>query len=519
MRTNLFILLYLILGTITSYSQSSANLKLVGSNFSYSKGNIDVDLLTEIIQQKQEEVAQRAFQNLVFANFDKKSGAKKSFTTYYYIYNLLHTLTVEKNKTVITRQVLNNVLEYCLVSGFTHEYLKKRINDQKSYNNKTDINTLFEKISSNSNEVSNGNMALKDSKDDEDWKAYNLYLDMAYDIFLKDDSKVLQQKGLFKLFQDSPSLKKWYETDNAYLVNQNNSDLIKKQRAEMEKAFKEFIVKSFGGVDLINVYKELETNDFKQESLSETQYNAMKKILRKAISYLKNYSENNVIGSISEYLLDYTIVEFKQDSTKKGILYVDAEGLISSLHDRFATPNKRSPMSGSAWFIAPKPFLIIGAAYSGALQSGNNLLGDKTTPIDLNSLYYASEKVGIKFTFMDKRYTRSFQPGEEYMYKGKKYVWIRPQKEPLLIRQELMFYGSGLLYNIVDIKSSKNFNYALAGIGYGFTFFNGLNFNLGITSPINAMNGVEFKKKLFYNASFDIPIIEYISALRKKKKI
>ncbi len=52
--------------------ESPSKLKLVGSNFSYTRGNIDVELLTEIIQQKQEEVAQRAFRELVFANFDKE---------------------------------------------------------------------------------------------------------------------------------------------------------------------------------------------------------------------------------------------------------------------------------------------------------------------------------------------------------------------------------------------------------------------------------------------------------------
>lgn len=408
-------------------------------------------------------------------------------------------------------------MEYCLVYGFTYDFLQNRIKSQKSYNNQIEINTLFTKIAFNPDTISGGTITLKNPKGDEEWKAYNLYLDMAYDIFLNDNSEKLQQKGLFKLLQESPALIKWYEKDNAYLINKNINPLIKSQRAEMEKAFQDFISKSFGGTDLLDVYKELESTDFRQETLSETQYKAAKKILRKAISYLKNYSENNTIGSISEYLLDYTIVEYKTDSTKKGILYVDAEGLITSLHDRFASPNKRSPMSGKAWFITPKPFLIIGAAYSGAMQSGNNLLGDKTTPVDLNALYFASEKIGIKFTFMDKRYTRSFQPGEEYMYKGIKRVWVRPKKEPLLIRQELMFYGSGLLYNIVDIKSSENFKYALAGVGYGFTFFNGLNFNLGVALPINANNGIEASKKLLYTVSFDIPIIEYITAVRKKR--
>ncbi len=56
MKTGLFILSFLLV--ISTFAQNSkpTELKLVGSHFSYAKGNIDVEVLTEIIQQKQDKV-------------------------------------------------------------------------------------------------------------------------------------------------------------------------------------------------------------------------------------------------------------------------------------------------------------------------------------------------------------------------------------------------------------------------------------------------------------------------------
>ena len=79
----------------------------------------------------------------------------------------------------------------------------------------------------------------------------------------------------------------------------------------------------------------------------------------------------------------------------------------------------------------------------------------------------------------------------------------------------LMVYGSGLLYNLVDLKSNDDWNQAVVGTGIGVTFFNGLSANIGVAVPFTDNN---FKSENAYlNIGFDIPIIEYIGALSKKK--
>lgn len=515
----------LFLSTLT-YAQ---RLSLVGSNFSFAKGNIDVEVLTEIIQQKQDEVMERVFRNLIIDNFREATGAEKSFATYSYIYDVLHALTVEKNKTVITRQIVNNVFEYSLVYGFTREFIRTKLSGElgiaqtKSTVNAANLLQRLETIQTDESKK----VFLKDIDGDE-WLTFNILLDMSYDIFLNDETSTsLHTKGLFKLLTEKPTLKKWYDQDNAYLDVRAKPE-VQAIRTQMEAAYADFKTQSFGGTDLINVYRELQATDFKQETITETQYNAVKRLLRLAVTTLKTYSDNNIIGNISDFLVDYTLVEFAQENTeggtgphpnpqttRRGILYIDAEGLISNLYDKFASNNRRSTVSKKTGYLIPRPFLIIGATHSGAFNSNNQLLVKDNSVSNLNNIYFASEKIGLKFTFIDRKYTHSFEPGEEFKYRGKKTYWVKPQTEPIISRWELYLYGSGLLYNIVDIKSQENFNYTLVGSALGVTFFNGLMLNAGVALPINAKS--DLNQKYLYTFSFDIPIIEYITAVRKKR--
>jgi len=81
-----------------------------------------------------------------------------------------------------------------------------------------------------------------------------------------------------------------------------------------------------------------------------------------------------------------------------------------------------------------------------------------------------------------------------------------------------MIYGSGILYNIVDLKSETNFNYAITGAALGLEFFNGLEFNLGYAMPLVSKNNIgEMLDKGFINIGFDIPIFEYLKAAKNKR--
>jgi len=78
----------------------------------------------------------------------------------------------------------------------------------------------------------------------------------------------------------------------------------------------------------------------------------------------------------------------------------------------------------------------------------------------------------------------------------------------------IIIIGSGLLYNIVNLKSDNNFNYALIGTGVGLTFYNGLSVNAGLGCPYTD-NRFDLTKNMFFNLGIDIPIIDYITSLNK----
>ena len=91
---------------------------------------------------------------------------------------------------------------------------------------------------------------------------------------------------------------------------------------------------------------------------------------------------------------------------------------------------------------------------------------------------------------------------------------MRPPPKPTVSDIHLFAYGSGLLYNIANLKSTDNFNYAIAGAGFGMTFFNGLTANFSVACPFT--DNKFYSNNTFLNLGFDIPIVEYIAGLRKK---
>jgi hypothetical protein len=120
MNKNLLTIATLIL-TVVQVNAQGPTLNLVGGSV-LSKGTINTEVLTAIIQQKQEELRIKVFRDIVVANFQKADQSQKNFATYYYIYNVMKTITSEKNKTIITQNLMQRTTEVALVYGLT-EYL------------------------------------------------------------------------------------------------------------------------------------------------------------------------------------------------------------------------------------------------------------------------------------------------------------------------------------------------------------------------------------------------------------
>ena len=80
-----------------------------------------------IIIQKQEELKQRALKNIKTTNY----------TTYNSVYQLVNILTTEKNKTIMTQNIISEISEYAITYYLTAYFIKKELNisglDNKSF--------------------------------------------------------------------------------------------------------------------------------------------------------------------------------------------------------------------------------------------------------------------------------------------------------------------------------------------------------------------------------------------------
>ena len=84
------------------------------------KRTIDEELLSSLAQAKQEEIKARALSNLVRSNVRTLNK-----TTYNTVYDMVDLLITEKNKTVMTRGLVNKAADYALTYAATRYFLLK----------------------------------------------------------------------------------------------------------------------------------------------------------------------------------------------------------------------------------------------------------------------------------------------------------------------------------------------------------------------------------------------------------
>lgn len=101
----------------------SGILILFSFNFiSAQKLQPDIDVISELVREKQEEIKQRVLKNLVVKNIKTTN-----YTTYNTMYNLLDILTTEKNKTVMTKNIITEVSNYSINFALSNYFIEKNI--------------------------------------------------------------------------------------------------------------------------------------------------------------------------------------------------------------------------------------------------------------------------------------------------------------------------------------------------------------------------------------------------------
>jgi hypothetical protein len=504
------------------------------------KQNIDVDLLSNIISAKQDELKTRVLSNIVVKNIQTTN-----YTTYNTIYNLVDIITTEKNKTVMTQSLVHQIADYSLVMGLTDLYLKTHIvqdntnqflklnSEIKGYADSLKLHFTASGISAlmkggyyygtTKTEQSESEIDLK-KKDEIKWNSLlaNFLIDTAYQLLSK--NKTLTNRGFFKkdpqrqffssgLDIDYSGVRKHFSENKRTVIQgfikflntcttiADNADSIAKFVTDNQVQFKDF------GKDPV-------TGKLK---ITKEQIGFLMYLFNDAISTFRDQiGQNNFIATIGDIISKYVIYDFSEgDQEKIYDFKIDVEAIILAFEDKFYAANISSIRNHK---IGIKPFFTIGLTY-GYFVNQNNTFNFDNTPKNLTQIALAGEKFGVKFIFSDFKYIRSHPPLEWYKYKGSYRRWKNPVAKPLINNVYIMIYGSGLLYNIVDLKSETNFKYAITGAALGLEFFNGLEFNLGYAIPIIPKdNIVQMLDKGFMNIGFDIPIFEYLKAARDKRK-
>ncbi len=137
----------------------------------------------------------------------------------------------------------------------------------------------------------------------------------------------------------------------------------------------------------------------------------------------------------------------------------------------------------------------------------------------INNLSMASEKIGIKYKFINNRKKRSTLLNNDR--KGSNLVVDGYTEKPIVSDYYLFGFGSGLLYNVANLTSAgKTFDYAQIGLGAGVAFFNALDLNIWMSAPISS--GESLKRVIgnrgFYGFSFEVKLTEYLNELAKKRR-
>lgn len=614
----------------------SPNLTLVGNSPSLTKGGINTEVLTAVIQQKQKELENHVFENTIIKVFDKSNYLHdfNNFTTYDYLYKIADNIVSGQNKTTITKNLISCSAQFALIYGVAF-YVSQSgdvsyhgdediysINDKMFDNCRTQIANLKrkelrkelkaldknEKDSLKDKEIA----ALKNRKtaevfgiipietfdepEDDTISDVNILLDLCYDIILNSNNL----KTMFKFTDpqvNDGDFKTWYNSDNGskYLLEKRSTtghdslalDSLRKvvtQRITnlvnlvgsvetLVKNIKDFskkdslnaqnlsgLANSLANLDsntaliiegdtriskpirdkiagladtfnntnldylknIILFCNGLKKNNYQDFSLTKDQYYAMKSIITDFLKVAKNKFDNDVLSNVIEFLMDNTVIEYTDKSGTPvnsgatssgdiGYLSINAESVITELANKF------SPDSRLSVLTYVRPFFTIGINYLN-FPHNNNLNGGNDNGQSLSNLNLASEKLGVEYVFWNNKYRHSHSAGEKYKYYGKYIFNESPQTQPTISNFKLNIYASGLLYNLVNLKSNQSFNYSILGTSIGVTVYNGLQFSVGAGQAITNLKSISYNiDDVFYNFSIDIPIIDYLSALGKSK--
>ncbi|WP_158848106.1 hypothetical protein [Algibacter sp. L1A34] len=471
----------------------------------------DTDLISELVSQKQDEVKQRILKNLIVKNIKTTN-----YTTYKTMYDLMEVITNEKNKTVMTKSILAEITEYAICYSLANYFRVNLSNSQPEFAldslivnpDKNALNFLI------NDEFSANNNVEARTKDEDKLEAAliaNYIMDEMNDKLLSSEFSFFESNGLF----DKKDLEKkfTYGLDTGY--KKIDSDIKLDISNKMQVFIDDIDSISDASYEVFNLIDSLKNNSLQFDQLKSAKEGVIKVVFDLFSISLSDFEQeigrNSFLAKIGEIINKYVIYEsFEGDNDMVFEFKIDVESIILSFEEEFINIGISSIKEHK---IGIKPFFIIGLNYGSFTGSNSTILNNDNTD-NISDISYVSEKIGVKLILFDFGYTRSQKPKEWYKYRGKYRKWNVPSADPLIDDVYLSVYGSGILYNVVDLKSQDNFDFPLVGLGGGITFFNNLEFNISYSVPV-INNSMSYDNSMV-SFGFDIPIFEYLGALKKK---
>lgn len=214
--------------------------------------------------------------------------------------------------------------------------------------------------------------------------------------------------------------------------------------------------------------------------------------------------KRNVANAIS--LITQSIEKHTSFNEANEHIEVDVESIILKLVERY----------GERDHSRCNFHLTLGLNNAFSFNSNALVDGNGTS---IRNLGYASEKIGMRYNLYNGKLKYSYLEGELKPKKIKSDFDATQNYKatPLVSNVHLVAYGSGLLYQLSDLGTTKDLKATFVGLGAGITFYNNLNFNVSAMLPIKYSGSTRFEHTVL-NVGFDIYFTEYISALNKKRK-
>jgi hypothetical protein len=120
--------------SVQSQDESPPSLSMGLDHLVFGKGVIDVELLSDIIANKQDELKREFIKRTVV-----NGVANNNFTFYNYASNTLDLILKEKNKKVITREVMEYTANFALVYGIAELYIELELKSRAENNPETPL--------------------------------------------------------------------------------------------------------------------------------------------------------------------------------------------------------------------------------------------------------------------------------------------------------------------------------------------------------------------------------------------